>query len=274
MPGYNTSQELAHLLDVGPRFSPDLVVVGFFENDIVENFPVASPGRFARARSAALSWLYRHVYSIELYKSAVSADRLEVVRREQLSSAAGAHRVGGAADRQPGADTRPGGAALTSFDRLPRRRPSRPPAVRRRRGSIPICCRSSSASGDGPIGSTAIRRFQQLGREGASPVVFFANLVPLTCRDEDVFYDGGSAALNRFYMQILGEAPRRSASTTRSGTCGRRRCPLRPATRWGIRTRSRPRCCSSICATSGAGGAGTWTGPRPHSGRFHPGDER
>ena len=31
MPGYNTSQELAHLLEVGPRFQPDLVVVGFFE---------------------------------------------------------------------------------------------------------------------------------------------------------------------------------------------------------------------------------------------------
>ena len=68
VPGYNTSQELAHLLDVGPRFEPDLVVVGFFENDIVENFPVRSPSRFARVRSAALSWLYRHVYSIELYK--------------------------------------------------------------------------------------------------------------------------------------------------------------------------------------------------------------
>ena len=33
--------------------------------------------------------------------------------------------------------------------------------------------------------------------------MFFANLVPLTCPDEDVFYDGGSAALNRFYMRIL-----------------------------------------------------------------------
>jgi len=29
VPGYNTSQELAHLLEVGSRFQPDLVIVGF-----------------------------------------------------------------------------------------------------------------------------------------------------------------------------------------------------------------------------------------------------
>ena len=36
-------------------------------------------------------------------------------------------------------------------------------------------------------------------------VVFFANLVLLSCPNEDVFYDGGSAALNRFYMGILSD---------------------------------------------------------------------
>ena len=70
VPGYNTSQELAQLLQIGPRFQPDLVVVGFFWNDVADNFRVGEPGRVARMASAVLSSLYRHVYSIELYKRA------------------------------------------------------------------------------------------------------------------------------------------------------------------------------------------------------------
>jgi len=70
VPGYNTSQELAQLLEVGPTFNPDLVIVGFFENDVVDNYRVSPPSRASRVRSLALSWLYRHVYSISLYKRA------------------------------------------------------------------------------------------------------------------------------------------------------------------------------------------------------------
>src|SRR5262249_47556273 len=103
VPGYNTSQELAQLLEVGPRFAPDLVVVGFFENDFVENYPVRTPGAFMRARSAVLSWMYGHVSSIELYKrlSLHSAGRLSgnnsypqrlvnVAAEEQMTAATGA----------------------------------------------------------------------------------------------------------------------------------------------------------------------------------------
>src|SRR5882762_9970425 len=53
VPGYNTSQELAHLEEVGPAFAPDLVVVGFFENDLVDNHPITAPGR-ARVALATL----------------------------------------------------------------------------------------------------------------------------------------------------------------------------------------------------------------------------
>ena len=152
VPGYNTSQELAHLLDVGPGFAPDLVVVGFFENDIVENFPIVSPGRLTRARSAVLSWLYRHVYSVELYKGlylqiawTLSGEnsyrqRLShIVAEEQL--------IANPAQIQDLEAQR-----LTRFDRLADDAPASadcPKAL----GSIPICCRSSSASGDGPTGS-------------------------------------------------------------------------------------------------------------------------
>ena len=68
VPGYNTSQELAHLLEVGDRFRPDLVVVGFFENDLTDNRPLPQPGRLRVAAIKLLSVARRHVYSLELYK--------------------------------------------------------------------------------------------------------------------------------------------------------------------------------------------------------------
>ena len=39
VPGYNTSQELAQLRELGPAYQPDLVIVGFFINDIIGNEP-------------------------------------------------------------------------------------------------------------------------------------------------------------------------------------------------------------------------------------------
>src|SRR5262249_17934312 len=68
VPGYNTSQELAHLLEVGDRFRPDLVIVGFFENDLTDNAPIAHPGPVTVAAYRALSYARRHMYSLELYK--------------------------------------------------------------------------------------------------------------------------------------------------------------------------------------------------------------
>src|SRR5439155_5599961 len=70
VPGYNTSQELAQLLEVGDRFKPDLVVVGFFENDLVDNYPVRPPGWMRTVAMHALSTGRRHLYSFELYKKA------------------------------------------------------------------------------------------------------------------------------------------------------------------------------------------------------------
>ena len=42
VPGYNTSQELAYLLDVGPRFAPDLVIVGL--RGTGSGIPLRRPG--------------------------------------------------------------------------------------------------------------------------------------------------------------------------------------------------------------------------------------
>jgi hypothetical protein len=54
VPGYNTSHELAQLREVGPIFKPDLVIVGFFENDLSATFRWHRPRavRFSRAERA------------------------------------------------------------------------------------------------------------------------------------------------------------------------------------------------------------------------------
>jgi hypothetical protein len=203
VPGYNTSQELAQLLQVGPRFQPDLVIVGFFWNDVADNFRVAEPGGSARALSAALSFLYRHAYSIELYKRAylqlawkVSASKSYRLRAEHVNEEerliANLEQVQELEEQQ-----------LTRFDRLTDDEVAA------------IACAAGPEMGADAIPAIerepgwdhwldAVHRFQQLDQSGAYRVAFFINMVPQECPNDDVFYDGGSSAVDRFYLRILG----------------------------------------------------------------------
>jgi hypothetical protein len=67
VPGYNTRIELELLRRVGPRYQPDLVVVGFFQNDLSDNAPV-TPTLARRAASAVQRSMQRWLYSFEFYK--------------------------------------------------------------------------------------------------------------------------------------------------------------------------------------------------------------
>jgi len=204
VPGYNTSQELAQLLQIGPTFQPDLVVVGFFWNDVADNFRVGEPGRVARMASAVLSSLYRHVYSIELYKRAylqlawkLSSSNSYRLRVEHLAE-----------EKDLLADVRQirdlEAQQLTPFERLtddevastrcadaPGLAPGWNAALKRERGW--------------PYWLEAVRRLQEMNRRGAYRVVFFLNMAPLVCPTSDAFYDGGSAELDRFYLTILAD---------------------------------------------------------------------
>jgi len=204
VPGYNTSQELAHLLEVGPAFQPDLVVVGFFENDVVDNFPVAGAGPLARMLSATKTFLYRHVYSVELYKRAylqaawkVSASnsyrlRLEHISTEEQLTA----NMAQVQDLE--------GQQLTPFERLTDEEVSSVSCVDGPRLHADLIASIQRERGWSDW-MAAVRRFQQMSRDGTYPVVFFLNAAPLTCPNADVFYDGGSADVNRFYLKILAE---------------------------------------------------------------------
>ena len=107
VPGYNTSQELAHLLEVGGRFQPDLVIVGFFENDLIGNRPYGRPTLTAGGRSASRG-LSRGSTSI----------------RSSSTNASTTKRRGGC--RRP---TNIDGGSSTLARTMPRRPPRRTPRI-------------------------------------------------------------------------------------------------------------------------------------------------
>jgi GDSL-like Lipase/Acylhydrolase family len=201
VPGYNTSQELAQLLEIGPRVEPDLVIVGFYENDIVDNFPVREATMAARVRSAVLSWVYRHIYSIELYKRLYFQMVWKVSRENsyqlRLAHVAEEEQLIAHDDMTGRPEQR-----LTRFDTLDASEPTDCPGTAR----LPPDLLDAMQREQGwTEWLAAVRGFQRLHRDGVYSVVFFANVVPRTCEQRDVFTDGGSAALNAFYMQALSQ---------------------------------------------------------------------
>lgn len=204
VPGYNTSQELAHLLEVGERFQPDLVVVAFFGNDVIDNVPMQTPGRLRTAAMRALSVARRHVYSLELYKkvyltlvwrlsgSIEQRRRLEHLSTEEslLSSVSD---VSALPQQQ-----------LTRFVRLSDEEVAKIDCVYGMKAN-PDTVPGMKREPRFPAWVDAVRGFQRLNQEGRYHVVFFANQTPPVCPDGDVFYDGGTRAVDAFLMSVMGE---------------------------------------------------------------------
>jgi hypothetical protein len=204
VPGYNTSQELAHLKEIGPVFKPDLAIVGFFENDLVDNRDVGEPGLFRRTAAAMLSFAQRHVYSFDLYKKV--ALRLAW---KLSSSDAYRQRLEGIADDEKLLATVEDASllqqqAITNFDRL---------SDDQLRGSClhptpPNRALIEAAQHQPGYANwlSAVRGFQQLERDGTYHVMFFLNVPPPQCPDTDaVFYDDGETGLNALFLSVMSE---------------------------------------------------------------------
>jgi len=204
VPGYNTSQELAHLLDVGPAFKPDLVIIGFFVNDLIENYSVERPNEMARAVADLMSVLRRNVYSLEFYKRVYLTvawklsgsneyhQRVEhlAVEDELLTNS---RQVNDLKEQQ-----------LTPIDRYTDEQVQ---AFRCVGGQTPnpnIIDDMRRDDGFAPW-LRSVRRLQKLHRTGAYRIVFFLNMTPPVCPDGDRFYDGGSAAINDFFMKTFAD---------------------------------------------------------------------
>jgi len=204
VPGYNTSQELEHLREIGPVFSPDLVIVGFFENDLVDNRPSRPPGVIRTAAAKVISFAERHVYSIELYKKVYlqivwklsSSDaykqRLENINSEETEL----RHTDTLADAEE--------QKLTPFDRLTDAQLRS--ACPQRHGASTALTDAARRQHDYTSWLDAVHGFQQLNREGRYRIMFFLNVAPLRCPATDEwFVDDGPFGLNAFFMRVIGE---------------------------------------------------------------------
>jgi len=202
VPGYNTSQELAHLKEIGPPFQPDLVVVGFFENDLVDNRDAGEPGIGRRVAAKVLSFAQRHLYSFDLYKKV--ALRLAW---KLSSSNAYRQRLEAIADDEELLATVKDASLLkqqevTNFDRVSdeERREKCPHPPPPSHALVDAVTRQDGYS----AWVEAIRGFQELHHSGRYRVVFFLNVPPPQCPDTDeVFYDDGDSSLNALFMQVM-----------------------------------------------------------------------
>jgi len=203
VPGYNTTQELAQLEEVGPQFRPDLVIVGFFTNDITDNYAIERPGTLAIVASEVKSFLKRHLYSLDVYKrvyltlqwklkgSDEYRKRLEHISTEELLLA-DVDRIAELKQQN-----------LTPYHRLTddEIRLNRCPDGEKPNPQLLVDMQKDSGW---PGFVTAVRELQRLHTTGQYHVLFFLNVIPPICQDGDFFYDGGSTQLSNFLLGVMG----------------------------------------------------------------------
>jgi hypothetical protein len=206
VPGYNTRQELTYLKEIGQRFQPDLVIIGFYPNDYTANEATGNPGRVKRALAPVVAAVQRHLYSFEFYKRVYLTARWRVspqVGREQIEHlqteadllTAGASLVD-APEQQLTAVDYFDDRAVETFEciGMPKPRPGLGELFEHIRDGYP------------PLQPwlAAVRELQDLARAGTYRIVFFINLVPHICRAQDRFFDNGVLLDENALLQVLG----------------------------------------------------------------------
>lgn len=205
VPGYNTADELAYLEEVGQRFDPDLVIVGFFPNDLAPGTPRRSPGAIRRVASAVRRTLQRHLYSYEFYRRALLTVRWQLTANDE-DRAFMARLADADKDLAPSAATGAADQQLTEVDYFDDQavREFTCPKWQTFDGGGGL--RTQIHDGPGAAGwRSAVSEFQQLHRDGRYRVVFFANLAPMPCGTEDRFHDAGSLADDQAVREVLGQ---------------------------------------------------------------------
>jgi hypothetical protein len=215
VPGYNTRDELVHLKEVGRRYDPDLVIVGFYPNDLTDGLTNDSPGLSRRAVSAVQRVMQRNLYSFEFYKTALLTARWRLFTNEadrlRLEHLAGADEL---LTPDAGAQTRPElqlSEAEYFDDRAVRdfACPKFKPVDSG--GGLRAQIRERGPGVDAWIAS--VRELQQLHRQGTHRIMFFINMAPVMCDTEDRFHDAGSLEDDAVLRGVLGEGTAVASST-------------------------------------------------------------
>jgi hypothetical protein len=209
VPGYNTAQELAQLLELGERFAPDLVVVGFYLNDFTANDRIVAPTVWTRTRGRLLSLMQRHLYSYEFYKRVYLTARWRLFTnpsdRQLLESLSGEARLlhrqdpsAAAAELQLTDVEYFDDAAIASFVCDPNAGPPDPNRDRLR-------TRIEQGAPEITAWRASVEALQKLHAEGRYRIAFFVNMAPQACPHADRFYDGGSFEDDELLRQLLGK---------------------------------------------------------------------
>lgn len=205
---YNTSQELAYLREVGDRYAPDLVIVGFYPNDFTANEPLRAPSLARRVASALQRTMQKNLFSYEFYRRVYLTARWRFVGdaayREQMGNLAGEEAL----------LNQPGGAADAAEQRLTDVQFYDDQQVR------DFVCPSASGpdAHDDRMRSRylkrspevvswidAVRELQRLNRGGRYRLMFFVNMAPQVCDGSDRFYDAGIMDDDALLKEVLGD---------------------------------------------------------------------
>lgn len=213
VPGYNTSQELAYLKRVGPRYKPDVVIIGFFLNDLTDNDVSTEPTFRRRATSAIQATAQRWLYSYELYKRV-----LLTIRWQWLTTSPDRGRIDAlAADEaltsQPSDRSSEPALRLGNVDRLVDTFQCDETNSDPHRDLLSTRLGASDASI--VMWRRAVAELQRLHREHAYRLAFFINMAPKECPGHDRFSAGSDAAQDEAALRsILGNGTPVGSSRT------------------------------------------------------------
>jgi lysophospholipase L1-like esterase len=207
VPGYNTRQELTYLKEVGPRFQPDLVIIGFYPNDFTANDATGEPSWVKIVAAPAAAIAQRHWYSFEFYK------RIYLSARWRFSAEAVTQNLGHLQSEADLLTVRESlieapEQRLTAVDYLADDdvrsfRCIGAPPLKPGPGELAKGIREEAP--DLQPWLSAVRELQQLARAGSYRIVVFINMAPETCGAQDRFYNGGSLVDETALLAFLGQ---------------------------------------------------------------------
>jgi hypothetical protein len=198
VPGYSTSSELAYLRREGKRFNPDLVIVGFYWNDVAEQVKDVEPGMLRRLKSTVLGTMKGHLYSYDLFRKAYyrfKAGRSQGPYANMLETIAYEESLLAVEDKTTLREqrlTQPAPLGVPPLTGCPGERDMDP-------------VKEIQTSPDYPDWRTAVETLQGLHRNGTYRIVFFVNAAPNECRSVDRYYDGSFRTLNAFFTRTLSD---------------------------------------------------------------------
>ena len=186
VPGYDTVLELRTLKELGPSYHPDLVIVGFYENDLTAwNYMPTKPVPIWVYRIKA--FLKQHFYLYTKLRSVYNAVRFQ--RVSNMTQAEYEQR-------------------LLSAPSEEHRSASLPSTRRYQEGaapSLPASGRRYEPSGEGVTHwLEAVEQFKAYHRQSTYQVVFFINIAPDLSPDGTRFVDGIHHEMNEFFVRTLG----------------------------------------------------------------------